>query len=148
VLLVRPGVAADVELDAAPGARYQATVHSIDLLPTPSARGGVAYRIRLSIDGGQAADGGRAAPTPRPGMSAVAHLKVRQASDALTVPAAAIFGSSGHDVVWVVRAGVAVQQQVNLGVQGEDLVQVLSGLQPGERVVVIGTDKVRAGQHL
>jgi multidrug efflux pump subunit AcrA (membrane-fusion protein) len=148
VLLVSAGLAAEVELDAAPGADYAATVRSVDLLPTPSTRGGVAYRIRLTLTEGPGAVGGQPAPTPRPGMSAVAHLRVREATDAVSVPAAAVFGSGGRDVVWVIRDGKAVQQPVRVGVQGVDLVQILDGVTDGERVVVSGTDKVKAGQSL
>ena len=36
LLLVSAGVKATVELDAAPGARYEATVRSVDLLPSAS----------------------------------------------------------------------------------------------------------------
>jgi multidrug efflux pump subunit AcrA (membrane-fusion protein) len=149
VLLVAAGVAADVELDAAPGQRYEATVRTIDLLPTPSARGGVAYRVRLTFTDASGANGGSAPPTPRPGMSAVAHLRVRTAVDAVTVPASAVFTSGGGDAVWVVGDdGRAVSQTVTLGVQGEDLVQVRSGLRPGQRVVVTGADKVSPGDAI
>jgi HlyD family secretion protein len=148
VLLVSPGVKADVELDAAPGVRFQATVGTVDLLPTPSTRGGVAYRIRLSFVATTPAADEPAPPTPRPGMSAVAHLRVRTATDAVTVPAAAVFTSELGDTVWVVRDGKAARQQVKVGVQGEDLVQILSGVDVGQRVVVTGTDKVSAGQGL
>jgi multidrug efflux pump subunit AcrA (membrane-fusion protein) len=146
VLLVNPGITASVDLDAAPGVSYEATVGTVDLLPTPSPRGGVAYRIRLSFSPPKA--GTTAPPTPRPGMSAVAHLRVRTAANAVSVPAAAVFSSGGHEAVWVVRYGRAVQQQVVVGVQGEDLVQISDGLQSGQQVVVAGTDRVTAGEKL
>jgi hypothetical protein len=149
VLLVGAGVKADVELDAAPGIRYAATVGPVDLLPTPSARGGVAYRVRLTFDEvDDPGTGGAQPPTPRPGMSAVAHLRVRTAEQAVTVPAAAVFTSDGGDTVWVRRDGRAVRQSVELGVRGEDLIEIRSGVAPGERVVVSGTDRVSAGQEL
>ena len=147
VLLVAPGVTAQVELDAAPGAGYDATVGSVDVLPTTSSRGGVAYRVRLTLGAGRY-DDGRPAPTPRPGMSAVAHLAVRQAQNAVTVPAAAVVRVDGHDTVWVDRGGKAVRVQVSLGVQGPDRVQVVSGVAPGDQVVVKGTDRIKAGQSL
>jgi hypothetical protein len=139
-------VTASVEFDAAPGFRYEAQVGTVDLLPTPSPRGGVAYRIRLTFV--DPAEGDPPLPTPRPGMSAVAHLRVRTATDALAVPAAAVFTADSAAAVWVVRDGVAVRQNIDVGVQGEDLVQVLSGVAPGERVVLSGTSKVTAGQGL
>jgi HlyD family secretion protein len=141
VLLVKAGVVADVELDAAPGVTYSAVVTSVDLLPTPSARGGVAYRARLDLTG-------TLSPQPRPGMSAVAHLKVREAADTVTVPSSAVRNVAGRDVVWLVKDGVAVEQPVVVGVAGPDLVQVTSGLQPGQRVVTAGVDQVKAGMTL
>lgn len=147
VLLVQPGVTARVELDAAPGATYEATVTSADVLPSTSARGGVSYRSRLTLSKGTFADG-RPAPAPRPGMNAVAHLQVRQIRDAVTVPAAAVFNVGGKDVVWLVRDGRAVQATVSVGVAGQDRVQVLSGVADGDRVVVRGTDKVTQGMDL
>jgi multidrug efflux pump subunit AcrA (membrane-fusion protein) len=146
VLLVTPGVTANVELDAAPGARYDATVRSVDVLPGTSARGGVSYRVRLSLAGGTFADG-RTAPTPRPGMSAVTHLAVRAARGAVAVPAAAVFTADGKDVVWAVRDGKAVRVPVTVGVSGQDLVQVVAGLSDGDRLVVHGADKVHPGQQ-
>jgi multidrug efflux pump subunit AcrA (membrane-fusion protein) len=147
ILLVTSGVKATVELDAAPGARYEATVRSVDLLPSASAQGGVSYRARLALTAGELPDG-RAAPAPRPGMSAVAHLAVRSAAGAVVVPAAAVFNADGRDAVWVVRAGRAERVPVTIGVSGADLVQVTDGIGAGDRVVVRGADRVRNGQKL
>jgi HlyD family secretion protein len=147
VLLVRPGQSAAVELDAATGASYPARVRSVDVLPTTSASGGVSYRVRLALAAGRYPDG-RLAPAPRPGMSAVAHLAVRSATDAVTVPAAAVFSANGRDAVWVVADGRAEQVPVTVGVQGPELVQIVSGVRPGQQVVVRGTDRVRRGQQV
>jgi HlyD family secretion protein len=145
VLLVEAGVAADIELDAAPGAVYPATVKAVDLLPTTSARGGISYKVRLELGEGSYPDSGEAAPVPRPGMSAVIRLKVRQASGAVTVPASAVVSTDGRDTVWTVRDGRYTAVPVRLGVQGEDTVQIVSGVGAGERVVVAGADQVDAG---
>jgi HlyD family secretion protein len=147
VLLVEPGLEAEVELDAAPGARYPATVTAVDLLPTPSDRGGVAYGVRLALADGTVPDGS-AAPPPRPGMSAVAHLRVAEADGAVAVPAAAILRVDGADVVWAVRDGQARRTPVTVGVQGPDLVQIVAGLQAGDRVVVAGADQVSEGERV
>jgi HlyD family secretion protein len=150
VLLVSPGVTASVDLDAAPGVDFEATVGTVDLLPTQSAQGGVAYKVRLSFTAPPAGAGDAVPPpTPRPGMSAVAHLRVRTATDAISVPAAAVFSTDGGgEAVWLVRDGKAVQQAVKLGVQGEDLIQIASGVTPGQTIVVSGADQVTAGESL
>ena len=147
VLLVKTGGRATVELDAATGATYLASVRAIDLLPTTSARGGVSYRVRLDLGKGTYRDG-RTAPAPRPGMSAVVRLQVRQATDAVTVPASAVVNTDGHDTVWAVRDGKATRVPITLGVQGEDVVQVTAGIGAGQRIVVAGADQVSAGQEL
>ena len=147
VLLVEPGVEADVELDAVPGATYAATVTSVDVASTTSGRGGVSYLVRLALGGGTA-EGGQPAPRPRPGMSAVADLRVREARDAVSVPASAVFRDERRDAVWVVTDGVPRKRQVRVGAQGEESVEVAEGLQPGESVVVRGADRVVEGQPL
>lgn len=141
VLLVEPGIAAEVELDAAPDVRYDATVTAVDLLPTRSARGGVAYGVRLSLGSG-------GSPTPRPGMSAVAHLRVGEAVGTVAVPAAAVLRLGGTDVVWAVRDGRATRTPVTIGVQGRDVVEIVTGLRTGDRIVVSGADRVTEGQRL
>lgn len=147
VLLVSPGVPADVELDAVPGATYAATVTSVDLTPTASGRGGVAYVVRLSLGAGTTHDGA-AAPQPRPGMSAVAALRVRTAEGVVAVPASAVFREGTRDAVWVVDGGSARLREVRLGAQGEDVVEVVEGLAVGDAVVVRGADVVTEGQRL
>jgi HlyD family secretion protein len=147
VFLVKPGVRAEAELDAVPGARYPATVASVGLSPTQSARGGVSYRARLTLAAGTLPDGNRA-PTPRPGMSAVADLQVRTARDAVSVPATAVVRDGDRDAVWVVDGSRARRRNVTVGTQGEDEVAITAGLRVGEQVVVRGADQVREGQEL
>jgi multidrug efflux pump subunit AcrA (membrane-fusion protein) len=147
VLLVEPGVVATAELDAVPDATYDSTVTAIDPTPTTSTRGGVSYVVRLSLDRGTTASG-EAAPVPRPGMSAVVDLRVRTARDVVAVPAPAVFRDGQRDVVWAVANGTARQRPVRLGAQGESRIEVLEGLEEGERIVVRGADRVREGQQV
>jgi len=147
VLLVRPGVPAQVELDAVPGASYDGVVRSVDVAPTTSARGGVSYGVRLELGGGQLAPG-EPAPRPRPGMSAVVSLQVRTAHDAVAAPSSALLREGTRDTVWVLRGGKAQRRVVKLGAQGDVYVQVVEGLELGDRLVIRGTERVREGQEL
>ncbi len=147
VFLVKPGVRAEAQLDAVPGARYPATVASVGLSPTQSARGGVSYRARLTLGAGTMPDGGPA-PTPRPGMSAVADLQVRTVRNAVSVPATAIVHDGDRDAVWVLQGKFARRRTVTVGTEGENVVAVTEGLKVGDRVVVRGADQVREGQEL
>jgi RND family efflux transporter MFP subunit len=147
VFLVRPGIKAVAELDAVPGAQYGALVKAVDLSPTATQSGGVSYRVRLALGPGTLAEGGPA-PTPRPGMSAVVDLRVRTATDAVSVPAPAVVRDGSRDAVWVLDGRVAHKRLVTVGTQGEDTVEIAEGLREGERVVVRGADQVQEGQEL
>lgn len=151
VLLVRPGVSAEIELDAVPGASYTASVVSIDPAPTSSGQGGVGFTARMTLSEGEAADGGPAA-APLPGMSAIVRLAVLTAENVVAVPAAAVVRDGVRDAVYVVeRDGedqVSVRRDVSTGAQGTEDVEITSGLRTGERIVVSGTDRVLDGQPL
>ncbi|MFI6293791.1 efflux RND transporter periplasmic adaptor subunit [Nonomuraea sp. NPDC050790] len=147
ILLVKEDAKAEVELDAVPGATYTAEVAGVGVTPMQSSTGGVSYPVRLTLGSG-AFDDGTKAPAPKPGMSAVARLIVRESPEAVSVPAAAIVSSGRESVVWAAAGGVAQRRVVKLGAQGEAVVEVLSGLSVGERVVVKGADSVRQGQQL
>jgi HlyD family secretion protein len=147
VLLVTPGVTADVSLNAVPGASYRATVSSVDTQPTTSSTGGVGYRVLLRLAGGTLAGGG-AAPVPRPGMSAVAALNVRTVPHTLAVPSSALMENGSQYTVWLVTGGHARRQVIRLGAQGDVTVQVTGGLRAGDQIVVSGADKVHAGQRI
>ncbi|MGI4895176.1 MAG: efflux RND transporter periplasmic adaptor subunit [Janthinobacterium lividum] len=153
VLSIAPGTTADVSIDAVQGARYHATVTSVDPTAASTSAGSVTYTVRLSYDGGTASDGSPA-PTPLPGMSSIVSLVVKDAPGVLEVPTSAVVragsagGSKSSDTVWVVRDGVAHRQDVAIGVRGEESVEVTHGLAQGETVVVEGAGDVSEGQQV
>lgn len=148
VLLVRKGVRATVEIDALPDASFEATVTAVDLAPTATARGGVAYRVRLSLGIGRAAEGERPPQRPRPGMSAVVDLIVRTARDVVSVPSSAVVRDDGRDVVFVLDGDRVRRRPVRVGAVGDDAVEVLAGVRLGERVVARDADRLRDGQSV
>jgi multidrug efflux pump subunit AcrA (membrane-fusion protein) len=147
VLNVKSGVGAQIQLNAVPGASYPGTVTSVDPNSTTSTQGGVTYTVRISLGAGKLSDGS-VAPTPLPGMSAIADLSVLTVPHALSVPSAALVTDGNVTSVWLVDGGVAHKQAIRLGAQGDKAVQVLGGLSAGQRIVVAGADKVADGDHV
>ena len=147
VLSVKPGVRADVNFDALPDAQFAATVLSVHVNPSSTSQGGVSYLVRLGLGRGTNPDGSQA-PAPRPGMTAVASLRVATAVDAVTVPVAAVITQGTQNSVWLVQSGIARLRLVTLGVQGDSSDQILRGLSVGDRIVVAGADQVTAGQRV
>ena len=147
VLTVKPGVSAHIQLNAVPGADYPGTVTAVDPNSTTSTQGGVTYTVRISLGTGTLSDGSPA-PTPLPGMSAIADLDVVTVQHALSVPSAALVTDGNVTSVWVIDGGVAHKHPIRLGAQGDKTVQVLSGLNAGQRIVIAGADKVADGDHV
>lgn len=76
-------------------------------------------------------------------------IEVRLATDvrpnAVVVPEDAILPLSGADFVWVVSEGTASRRQVELGVRIPGFVEILSGVEAGEQVVVGGLERLSEG---
>lgn len=146
-LKVEPGVPAEVEVDAVPGAAYPAEVTGVGAGPARSAGGGVTYRVTLVLRRGRLTDGAEA-PWPKPGMSAVVNLRVREVADTVAVPSSAVLTSGRDNAVWVVSGGRAQRRIIRIGAQGETMTEVTAGLRVGERIVVRGAGAVEQGQEL
>lgn len=124
---VKTGQKATVTLNATPDQPLQATVSSIDLTPTTSSNV-VSYGAKLTL----------ANPPSglRPGQSASVVITVAEADGVLSVPAAAVRTSGTTNVVTVEQNGQPVSRQVEVGVRGESTVEIKSGLNEGDSVVL------------
>lgn len=80
----------------------------------------------------------------RPGMTATARIRVHEPRTVLAVPEEALLTLAGVDVVYVQLAGETFEERtVHLGIKDHGMVEILSGVEPGERVVVRGAYLVR-----
>ena len=87
--------------------------------------------------------------TIRPGQFARVRGVVEQRPDAVVVPQLAVQEQQGTRIVMVVEAGDKVAlRPVILDERIGDVFLVKSGLKPGERVIVEGTQKVRPGMQV
>lgn len=82
----------------------------------------------------------------RPGMSANITAVLSQREEALTVPSEAVFVEGSQAFVYVVNEdSTVVRTALSLGTRLTDVVEVVSGLQPGARVVRAGHQKLFPG---
>jgi membrane fusion protein (multidrug efflux system) len=82
-----------------------------------------------------------------PHMFARLNLELRRADEAVLVPAAAVLTApTGEHYVFVVNQGKAHRQVVDVGIEQDKTIQAISGLEPGQRVVVAGQAALRDGQ--
>jgi len=104
--------------------------HVKRIAPAASQVGGVVvYRVTIVLD--------QTDLPLRVGMSATAAITVRQLADVLLVPnwAIRIDRETGNTFVNLLTAATIEETEVEIGVRGEDVSQVLSGLQEGDTVV-------------
>jgi macrolide-specific efflux system membrane fusion protein len=84
-----------------------------------------------------------------PGMYADVSLRIQNAPSALTVPVQAINRSGDKTVVLVVDSQNRVEErEIKTGIEGSNRVQVLAGLNEGDRVLVGNLGEYRPGQHV
>ena len=125
---VRLGQPATVSLDALPTTKLAA--HVVSVSPTATTNSGVvSYNAVLELD--QLENG------LRPGMTATAQVVVAQVEDAIGISSAALSrAGGGTQTVNVMRGKRKVAQPVVTGLQGDNLTQIVSGLNAGDQVVI------------
>jgi HlyD family secretion protein len=77
-----------------------------------------------------------------------ARIVVWSAADVLRAPASAIFRRAGDWHVFAAADGRAVLRRVEIGHRGADAVEILGGLEEGERLVLHPTDRIADGVRI
>lgn len=138
---VRVGQNVKVELDALPGAVFEARVQALDPLVDANGRS-VSVRAVLP---------GQASASLRPGMFARTTTVFSTTDAALVVPEEAIVPQAGKQFVFVLdtqgegdaRKQLSRKVEVRLGVRRAATVQVLDGLKEGDTVVRAGQQRLQ-----
>jgi membrane fusion protein (multidrug efflux system) len=130
---LRSGQPAHLTVEAWPGERFPARV--LRLSPAVDATTGT-MRVTLEVE---------AKEKLRPGMLASVFLEVDRRESALTIPKTALSRESLGDTVYVVNGELAGRRAVKLGYEEAEVVEVVSGLAEGDRVIVVGQDGLSEG---
>jgi membrane fusion protein (multidrug efflux system) len=127
------GQPAYLTVEAWPGERFEARVLRVS--PVVDSTTGT-VRVTLEVQGrGQL----------RPGMFASVYLEIDRHEDALTIPKSALSLESLGDTVYVVSGDVAARRPIELGYEEADTVEVTSGLEENDHVIVVGQDGLSDG---
>jgi membrane fusion protein (multidrug efflux system) len=131
------GIAANIHVDAMPEITFQATIARIS--PTIDARNGT-FRVTTYINN----DDGLLAP----GMFGRFEIAYEKHDDALVIPAATIIQEDNQSVVYIVDNGAAVRRAIETGIEDGGNVEVLSGLNGSESIVITGQNGLRDGSSV
>ena len=131
---LRKGQTAYLNVEAWPDERFQASVLRISPVVDPATG---TIRVTLQV---------RARSKLSPGMFARVFLVTDTHESAVVMPKRALSIESLSDTVFVVNdEGQAVRRDIELGYEETDVVEVLAGLEVGERVIVVGQDGLTNG---
>lgn len=134
---VHPGETVSAITAAYPGRRFEGKVEIIDARVDPATR---AITVRAVFDNADRA--------LRPGMLLDVNV-FRPERQALVVPEIAVVQVGRDSFVYRVKADRTVEQaRVETGVRREGQVEIITGLDPGDRIVIDGTGKLRPGASI
>ena len=131
------GHAATLIVDAMPNTIYVATIARIS--PTIDVRNGT-FRATAFIDNRS----GELAP----GMFARFTISYEKHADALVIPKRAVIEEDDQATVYVVEDGEVTRRVIETGVQFDDVVEVLDGLDGYEEIVIVGQSGLRDGSKV
>jgi len=80
----------------------------------------------------------------RPGMTAEVKILIRTVENALTVPVQAVTELDGQQVTYVAAGSGVARRNVKVGESNEQLIQILEGIQEGERVALDARSRAAA----
>lgn len=133
---IRTGAPAELSFSALPDTTFTGKVTRVSPMLDPMSRSAT---VEISV------------PNPGrllvPGMAASVRLQAEQRQNVTAVPLAALFAGTDGRVV-VVEGRTAKFRIVRLGLVGDDLAEVVDGLQPGEKIATTGKERVRDGEEI
>lgn len=134
VRFFRRGQEARVRVDALPEAAWTGVVDFVAYKAHPATR---TFEVKVRVDNPES--------RIRPGMISRVALVRRTIPDAVMAPLFSLVDKGGERLIFVEEEGVARARTVEIGVITGDRVQILQGLEPGERLIVKGQTEVEEG---
>lgn len=126
----------EVRLWSAPGKSYRGELRELSPVADPASR---TYSARISLQDEDASFA----------IGMTAELRVRAQGDgAPQIPLSALFHRDGKPAVWVVEDERVRLMEVTTGDVSGNAVAIVGGLQPGQRVVSAGVQRLEEGQRV
>ncbi|MDR1903274.1 MAG: efflux RND transporter periplasmic adaptor subunit [Treponema sp.] len=132
---VRAGLGAEVYMEALPGESFAAVVEEVSPALDPASR---TLRIRLRFT--------RQDSRIRAGMFAMVSLVTNTRRNVPVIPRNAVINTYGSWIVFTVNErNIAERHEITIGIENEEIIEVLSGLTLGDRVVSAGQNFLTDG---
>lgn len=133
IVSVSPGQVLRVENYALPNRRFLGTVKVVDPAIDPATR---TFRVVGAVKNPNL--------MLRPGMFVKAEIVTESHEDAVVIPRRFVLTRQNRKVVFVEEEGRAQMRDVRLGLEGPEQVEILEGLEPGERLITSNYETLRS----
>jgi RND family efflux transporter MFP subunit len=116
-----------IELPAFPDQSFEGRVISVD--PAEKLIDGVVYyEVNIIFD--------TFSQDIKPGMTADVIIEADKKENVLTVPRGALEKINGANVIMILERGKAKERRIEVGLEGDEYVEVISGVSQGEQVII------------
>ena len=131
------GQKANITVDAYPGRRFHGEVSNINPAADPMTR---SFAVEITVANPEM--------KLRAGMFARVEIVTAERKNVLLIPVDGILSKGSKSYAFVVENGKARKRPLQLGLQEGSMVQVVSGLQEGEKIITIGKEMVKDGTEV
>jgi multidrug efflux pump subunit AcrA (membrane-fusion protein) len=134
---VRERLPVEISTVSHPGRLFYGTVSRLDPVVDPVSR---TLEVRIRVD--------NPAHLLKPGMFAEARIVLRQESQIVRIPLAALLDRDGREAVFLAAGTRAALVNPAIAFLEGDFAAIESGVKPGDRVVVVGQQNLNDGDEL
>jgi RND family efflux transporter MFP subunit len=125
---IKVGQEATISVDAFTDKTFKGIVKEIPLMTSGRRETGITYRVKVHIEDPE--------KILKLGMTTNTDFLIRSEQQVLTVPKSAILAQGGKTFVFTINDQKVCRKEVMTDIEGEEFMEVTSGLQPGEGVVI------------
>jgi len=134
---IRVGQTAQIKVDAYPEKIFSGEVSLISPLVDPYTR---TSQIEITLSNPK--------HLLKPGMFSEVKIIEKIKKDAILIPSYALLETSSKTKVFLVKGKKAVKRFVEVGAKGTEKIEILTGLSPGESLVVAGHHRIEDGDSV
>lgn len=128
---ISPGQRAEISVDAYPNRVFTGEVSAVSSAADPGSR---TFEVQIKVPNTDFA--------LKAGMFCRVEIVINERNNVLTIPVDAILTEEGKHYAFVIEGDRAIKRSVELGLQEGTVVELLSGLHEGEKVVTVGKEMV------
>jgi len=134
---IKPGQKVFISVDAYPDNKIDGSIVSVSPQIDLMSRTGQA---EIMID--------NAAGKLKPGMFATVEIRLVVHSGVIVIPRSSVLEDGELRKVFIVEDGMAKEKNVNVGIFNDDNSEILSGLKPGDELIIEGHHSVKDGDKV